>query len=167
MTQIELRNTVIASLSSNAPFPVILYQPDAKAPPGDYFHYIIVNPYIPYGQGVHKNTAVASAEPEFSFDIKHERIEQATAVFRFVSVSDNADQAEKMAEDLQSFFLHGGTLDLYLKGVVCVDAQNPQDVTMYDIDRTKRMWSTDVTFRYTRIDSRTDPNIEHIHFSQE
>lgn len=162
MTQTELRNTVVEALSDYLGMEVILYQPDARAPDGDYVYYIIVNPYIPYGQGIYRNTPIESSDPKFTHDIQNQRIEQASALYRFVTVSNMADHAQDVSEQIQTFFLHTGELELSLQGVVVVDVANPQDVSLYDVDQTDRMWSIDVTFRYTRIDERIDPNIEYL-----
>lgn len=167
MKQIEMRNIIVKALSEFLGVPVIEHQPDAQKPPGDYVYYIIINPYLSFEMGAQVYTPIPSSDSRFTHDILHERIEQPNAVYRFVSVSGESDNAQRLCEQIQAFFLLEGELDLYLQGIVCVDATNPQDVTEYGIDSTHRMWSVDITYRYKRTDTRIDPNIEKVTFKQQ
>jgi hypothetical protein len=175
MSFLDVRNTLTKKLAEYLGCPIVLSDQTEPVEAFPFGFYSVLTPYAPTGeQGNHSHTL----NPD-GVTVNAVRREQphATISFTFCSVNrwtrgpDGADaepyiygedEAQRLAEKAQGYFLHVGYDTLSNLGVVVVDVSNATNRTGLIVDEAARRYGFDVRVRYTRIDARTDGTVERV-----
>lgn len=169
MKFLELRNKLIAGLSSYLKVPVVLADQVQPEQPFPYVIYSVTSSYIPEaGLGEFSQTTDGDKKIET-------RSEQPSCSFSFTvcsmnreSLDDNGnpvrifgeDEALDQSEKTQGWFLHAGYDYMSNIGITIVDVTNVQNRSFLQVDEEARRYGFDVLIRYKRVDKRQTNVIE-------
>lgn len=173
MNFLDVRNTVVKLLAKYLDRPVVLsdqVQPVEEAYPFGYYN--VLTPYTPTGE----QGDYAQIPNDDGVTVETTRREQPYATFSFTFCSVNRwttddngdeiepyiygeDEAQRLAERAQGFFLHVAYNELSDLGIVVVEVTNTTNRTTLVVDEAARRYGFDVRVRYSRVESRTDNTV--------
>ncbi|EFC97234.1 hypothetical protein NQ487_19850 [Hungatella hathewayi] len=176
MKFLELRNKLIAGLSSYLKIPIVLadqVQPEQLFP---YVLYSVTSSYIPEaGLGEfhqktdgEKNIETRSEQPSCSFSftvcsMNREIIDRNGNPVRIFG----EDEALELSEKTQGWFLHIGYDYISNMGITVIDVTNVQNRSFLQVDEEARRYGFDVLIRYRRTDERQTNVIETVNARME
>jgi hypothetical protein len=176
MPFLDIRDTIVKMLEEYLGVPGVLsdqVQPVAYDWP--LWYYSVLTSYAPTGeQGNYTHTPTSDG-----VTVEIARVEQPYASISFTFCSINRweldangqrteryiygeDEAQRLAERAQGWFLHVAYNDLSNLGIVVADVTNTANRTTLVVDEAARRYGFDVRIRYKRIDTRIDGTVAEV-----
>jgi hypothetical protein len=172
----DVRNVIVSMLAEYLGVPGVLSD-QVQPVPGEwpFFYYSVLTSYVPLGDRGNQSQALNGD----GITVERKRVENpyATLSFTFCSINRwecdetgkatetyiyGEDEANRLAEKAQGWFLHVAYNDLSNLGIVINQVTNTTNRTSLVVDEAARRYGFDVRVRYTRIDTRTDSTVESV-----
>jgi hypothetical protein len=176
MLFIDVRNTIVEMLEEYLGAPGVLsdqVQPVVAEWP--FWYYSVLTSYAP----IRERGNFAQTPNEDGVTVETTRTENPYASISFTFCSVNRweldedgektgeyiygeDEAQRLAEKAQGWFLHVAYNDLSNLGIVINEVTNTTNRTSLVVDEAARRYGFDVRIRYCRVDRRTDGTVESV-----